>query len=159
MLLVVDVEEALSVRLDVLLAVVVLADQGRCRDDVGHGLLVRRVDDVSVNALRHGHNREYPVQAGTLRQAVGNVGQAENLMRVRVLFLDAPVGVKNLETEVEAIQKKYEDFYKEKGEDKLKEFQKAVEDLENDPEIKKQLEDAQNQMMEKVMKLMSETKG
>lgn len=79
-----------------------------------------------------------------------------DLMNKDIKTLD---DVKNLETEVEAIQKKYEDFYKEKGEDKLKEFQKAVEDLENDPEIKKQLEDAQNQMMEKVMKLMSETKG
>ena len=38
-----------------------------------------------------------------------------------------------------------------------KEFsQKAVEDLENDPEIKKQVEDAQKEMMEKVTKLMGE---
>ena len=66
---------------------------------------------------------------------------------------------KEFSKQVEDLQKKYEDFYKEKGEDKLKEFQKAVEDLENDAEIKKQMEDAQNQMMEKVMKLMSETKG
>ena len=72
---------------------------------------------------------------------------------------DADKWEKEFSKQVDNLQKKYEDFYKEKGEDKLKEFQKAVEDLENDPEIKKQLEDAQNQMMEKVMKLMSETKG
>ena len=72
---------------------------------------------------------------------------------------DADKWEKEFSNKVDELQKKYEDFYKEKGEDKLKEFQKAVEDLENDPEIKKQLEDAQNQMMEKVMKLMSETKG
>ena len=72
---------------------------------------------------------------------------------------DADKWEKEFSNKVDDLQKKYEDFYKEKGEDKLKEFQKAVEDLENDPEIKKQLEDAQNQMMEKVMKLMSETKG
>ncbi len=72
---------------------------------------------------------------------------------------DADKWEKEFSKQVDELQKKYEDFYKEKGEDKLKEFQKAVEDLENDPEIKKQLEDAQNQMMEKVMKLMSETKG
>ncbi len=72
---------------------------------------------------------------------------------------DADKWEKEFSKQVDDLQKKYEDFYKEKGEDKLKEFQKAVEDLENDPEIKKQLEDAQNQMMEKVMKLMSETKG
>ena len=72
---------------------------------------------------------------------------------------DADKWEKEFSKQVDDLQKKDEDFYKEKGEDKLKEFQKAVEDLENDPEIKKQLEDAQNQMMEKVMKLMSETKG
>ena len=72
---------------------------------------------------------------------------------------DADKWEKEFSNKVDELQKKYEDFYKEKGEDKLKEFQKAVEDLENDPAIKKQLEDAQNQMMEKVMKLMSETKG
>ena len=72
---------------------------------------------------------------------------------------DADKWEKEFSKQVDDLQKKYEDFYKEKGEDKLKEFQKAVEDLENDPAIKKQLEDAQNQMMEKVMKLMSETKG
>ena len=72
---------------------------------------------------------------------------------------DADKWEKEFSKQIDELQKKYEDFYKEKGEDKLKEFQKAVEDLENDPEIKKQLEDAQNQMMEKVMKLMSETKG
>ena len=71
---------------------------------------------------------------------------------------DADKWEKEFSNKVDELQKKYEDFYKEKGEDKLKEFQKAVEDLENDPEIKKQLEDAQNQMMEKVMKLMGETK-
>lgn len=71
---------------------------------------------------------------------------------------DADKWEKEFSKQVDELQKKYEDFYKEKGEDKLKEFQKAVEDLENDPEIKKQLEDAQNQMMEKVMKLMGETK-
>ena len=72
---------------------------------------------------------------------------------------DADKWEKEFSNKVDELQKKYEDFYKEKGEDKLKEFQKAVEDLENDPAIKKQLEDAQNQMMEKVMKLMSETKA
>ncbi len=72
---------------------------------------------------------------------------------------DAEKWEKEFSKQIDELQKKYEDFYKEKGEDKLKEFQKAVEDLENNPEIKKQVEDAQNEMMEKVMKLMSETKG
>ncbi len=72
---------------------------------------------------------------------------------------DAEKWEKEFSKQVDELQKKYEDFYKEKGEDKLKEFQKAVEDLENDPEIKKQLEDAQKEMMDKVMKLMTETKG
>ena len=72
---------------------------------------------------------------------------------------DADKWEKEFSNQVDQLQKKYEDFYKEKGEDKLKEFQKAVEDLENDAEIKKQLEDAQTEVMEKVTKLMSETKG
>ena len=48
---------------------------------------------------------------------------------------DADKWEKEFSNKVDELQKKYEDFYKEKGEDKLKEFQKAVEDLENDPEI------------------------
>ena len=76
-----------------------------------------------------------------------------DLMKKDIKTLD---DVKNLETEIEAIQKKYEDFYKEKGEDQLKAFEKAVEDLENDPEIKKQVEDAQKVMMDNVTKLMGE---
>ena len=56
---------------------------------------------------------------------------------------------------IEDLQKKYEDFYKEKGEPELKKFKEEVDKLENDPEIKKQLEDAQNKMMEKVTELMS----
>ena len=72
---------------------------------------------------------------------------------------DAEKWEKEFSKQIDELQKKYEDFYKEKGEDKLKEFQKAVEDLENDPEIKKQMEDAQKEMMDKVMKVMTETKG
>jgi len=75
------------------------------------------------------------------------------LMKKDIKTLD---DVKSLETEVEAIQKKYEDFYKEKGEDQLKKFQDAVAELENDPEIKKQVEDAQQAMMENVTKIMGE---
>ena len=56
----------------------------------------------------------------------------------------------------EEIQKKYENFYKEKGEDKLNEFKKALDDLENDAELKKQMEDAQKEMMEKATKVLSE---
>lgn len=69
---------------------------------------------------------------------------------------DAEKWEKEFSQKVDDLQKKYENFYKEKGEDQLKEFQKAVEDLENDPEIKKQVEDAQKEMMEKVTKLMGE---
>ena len=76
-----------------------------------------------------------------------------DLMKKDIKTLD---DVKSLETEVEAIQKKYEDFYKEKGEDQLKKFQDAVAELENDPEIKKQVEDAQQAMMENVTKIMGE---
>jgi hypothetical protein len=76
-----------------------------------------------------------------------------DLMKKDIKTLD---DVKKLETDIEAITKKYEDFYKEKGEDQLKKFQDAVAELENDPEIKKQVEDAQKEMMDKVTKLMGE---
>jgi uncharacterized protein YlxW (UPF0749 family) len=76
-----------------------------------------------------------------------------DLMNKDIKTLD---DVKNLETEVEAIQKKYEDFYKEKGEDQLKKFNEEVAKLENDAELKKQIEDAQNKMMENVTKIMGE---
>ena len=72
---------------------------------------------------------------------------------------DADKWEKEFTKQGEEIQKKYENFYKEKGEDKLNEFKKALDDLENDAEIKKQLEDAQKEMMDKVMKVMTETKG
>ncbi len=76
-----------------------------------------------------------------------------DLMKKDIKTLD---DVKNLETEIEALQKKYEDFYKEKGEAELKKFQDAVAELENDKEIKGQVEEAQKAMMEKVTKLMGE---
>jgi len=72
---------------------------------------------------------------------------------------DADKWEKEFSKQGEEIQKKYENFYKEKGEDKLNEFKKALDDLENDAEIKKQMEDAQKEMMDKVMKVMTETKG
>jgi len=68
---------------------------------------------------------------------------------------DAEKWEKDFSKQVEDLQKKYEDFYKEKGEPELKKFQEEVEKLENDPELKKQLEDAQNKAMEKVTELMS----
>ena len=76
-----------------------------------------------------------------------------DLMKKDIKTLD---DVKKMEEEYKAINDKYENFYKEKGEDKLKEFQKAVEDLENDAELKKQVEEAQNKMMENVTKIMGE---
>lgn len=69
---------------------------------------------------------------------------------------DAEKWEKEFSQKVDELQKKYEDFYKEKGEDQLKKFNEEVEKLENDPEIKKAVEEAQQAMMEQVTKVMSE---
>ena len=54
------------------------------------------------------------------------------------------------------VEKKYEDFYKEKGEDQLKKFKEEVDKLQNDPEITKKLDEAQKVMMEKAQKFIGE---
>ena len=69
---------------------------------------------------------------------------------------DADKWEKEFSKQVDDLQKKYEDFYKEKGEDQLKKFNEEVAKLENDAELKKQIEDAQNKMMENVTKIMGE---
>lgn len=53
--------------------------------------------------------------------------------------------------DAEAIQKKYEDFYKAKGEDQLKLFQDEVNKLEKDPEISKKFEEAQKKFEDKAL--------
>ena len=67
--------------------------------------------------------------------------------------------VKGLEKEMKEIQDKYEKFYKEKGEEELKKFNEEVEKLENDPEIKKQVEEAQEQMMKNAEKFAKDLMG
>lgn len=62
--------------------------------------------------------------------------------------------IMTLETEMEAIQKKYEDFYKAKGDAELQKFNDELNKLEDDPEIKKQLEEAQQIMMKNAQKFM-----
>ncbi|MBO4721915.1 MAG: hypothetical protein J5629_03170 [Muribaculaceae bacterium] len=56
--------------------------------------------------------------------------------------------------QIEELQKKYEDFYKEKGEDALKKFNEECDKLEKDPEISKKMEEAQKAMMEKAQKAL-----
>ena len=80
----VDIEEPLTIRLDVLLTVAVLSKKGRCRDDIGHGLLVRGVDNVAVDALRHRHDGENPVSSkGCFAQAwsVGEILRVYDALR------------------------------------------------------------------------------
>ena len=64
--------------------------------------------------------------------------------------------VENMEKAFDELEKKYEDFYKEKGEDQLKKFKEEVDKLQNDPEITKKLDEAQKVMMEKAQKFIGE---
>ena len=50
---------------------------------------------------------------------------------------------KNAETQMKEIQKKYEDFYKAKGDDEFKKFNDACEELGKEPEFAKKMEEAQ----------------
>ncbi|MBR5638327.1 MAG: energy transducer TonB [Muribaculaceae bacterium] len=61
---------------------------------------------------------------------------------------------KEFTKQLEDIQKKYEDFYKARGEEKLEKFSAALNALENDPEISKRLDEAQRNLEEKAAKLM-----
>jgi hypothetical protein len=62
-----------------------------------------------------------------------------------------------MEKDIDALQKKYEDFYKAKGEAELKKFNDECDKLQNDPEIVKKLDEAQKVMMENAQKLLGET--
>ncbi len=67
--------------------------------------------------------------------------------------------VENMDKARVELEKKYEDFYKEKGEDQLKKFIEEVEKLWNDPEITKKIEesDMAKVMMEKAQKFIGES--
>ena len=56
--------------------------------------------------------------------------------------------LKKAEEEFKAVQKEYEDFYKAKGEEELKKFNDA---LENDAELKAELEKVQEEVMKNIM--------
>ena len=64
-------------------------------------------------------------------------------------------GVKSMEDmekaskEIEAVQKEFEDFYKAKGEEELKKFNDA---LENDADLKAEMEKVQEEILKNIMK-------
>ena len=62
-----------------------------------------------------------------------------------------------MEKDLDALQKKYEDFYKAKGEAELKKFNEECDKLQYDPEIVKKLDEAQKVMMENAQKLLGKT--
>ena len=56
--------------------------------------------------------------------------------------------MKKAEEELKAVQKEYEDFYKAKGEEELQKFNDV---LENDAELKAEMEKVQEEVMKNVM--------
>lgn len=99
---------------------------------------------------------EKEVKAPTGDAAADARQAAEEMIALMTKDIKSVADAENIETEMAEIQKKYEDFYKEKGEDALKKFNEELEKLENDPDIKKKVEDAQKVMMENAEKLVGE---
>lgn len=62
--------------------------------------------------------------------------------------------IMNLENELGTIQKKYEDFYKAKSDAELQKFNDELEKLGDDPDMKKQMEEAQQVLMKNAQKFM-----
>ena len=56
--------------------------------------------------------------------------------------------MKKAEEEMKAVQKEYEDFYKAKGEEELQKFNDA---LENDAELKAEMEKVQEELMKTIL--------
>lgn len=61
---------------------------------------------------------------------------------------------KEFTKQLEDIHKKYEDFYRVRGEEELQKFNAELDALENDPEIGKRFKEAQRNLEEKAAKLM-----
>ena len=62
--------------------------------------------------------------------------------------------VEQMEKEMNALQKKYEDFYREKGYEELKKFKEEFNNLEQDPEFSKKFEEAMEKLKEMAAKLL-----
>lgn len=61
--------------------------------------------------------------------------------------------INQMEKDTDALQKKYEDFYKARGEEELKKFNEALDKLDADPVFSKRFEEAKKSLMEKAFKL------
>ncbi|MBR5171302.1 MAG: hypothetical protein IKW85_12160 [Muribaculaceae bacterium] len=66
--------------------------------------------------------------------------------------INSEADVKNLEKELNALKEKYEGFYRNKGE--LQNFNDALDQLENDPVIKRKIEKAMNRIQTEAMKFI-----
>lgn len=62
--------------------------------------------------------------------------------------------MENIDKDIDALQAKYEDFYKAKGDAALKKFQNELEKLEKDPEFAKRIEEAKKKFEEKALDLV-----
>ncbi|MBR5638324.1 MAG: TonB family protein [Muribaculaceae bacterium] len=64
--------------------------------------------------------------------------------------------LEQMEKAMDAVQKIYEDFYREKGDEELKKFNDELNKLEYDPVLGKKIEEAMNKLQEKISKLLNE---
>jgi len=77
----------------------------------------------------------------------------EEVIKILMRDISSEEDINQMEKDTDALQKKYEDFYKARGEDELKKFNEALDKLDSDPEFNKRFEEAKNKLMEKASKL------
>lgn len=80
----------------------------------------------------------------------------EEVIKMLMRDISSEEDINQMEKDTDALQKKYEDFYKARGEDELKKFNDELEKLvESDPEFNKRFEEAKKSLMEKAFKLFN----
>lgn len=77
----------------------------------------------------------------------------EEVIKILMRDIHSEDDINQMEKDTDALQKKYEDFYKARGEEELKKFNEALDKLDADPVFSKRFEEAKKSLMEKAFKL------
>ncbi len=80
----------------------------------------------------------------------------EEVIKILMRDINSEEDINQMEKDTDALQKKYEDFYKARGgENEWKKFNEELEKLESDPVFSKRFEAAKKSLMDKVDKLLN----
>lgn len=77
----------------------------------------------------------------------------EEVIKILMRDINSEDDINQMEKDTDALQKKYEDFYKARGEEELKKYNEALDKLDADPVFSKRFEEAKKSLMEKAFKL------